>query len=84
MLTLITKITQGALVLSGSHNDINVLQRSLVFASLVEGNYPSMNVNINGHNYNKGYLSSVDYFCEDNLQPRRREEEEICTRAREC
>ena len=33
----------------GSHNDINVLRRSHLFAKLAEGTTPEVNYSINGH-----------------------------------
>ncbi|KAK9221088.1 hypothetical protein WN944_009513 [Citrus x changshan-huyou] len=40
--------------LPGSHNDINVLDRSPLFKDLAEGRVPSVNYSINGHNYTMG------------------------------
>lgn len=39
----------------GSHNDINVLHRSPLFAKLAEGKAPEVNYSINRHDYMMGY-----------------------------
>ncbi|XP_021305553.1 uncharacterized protein LOC110431162 [Sorghum bicolor] len=39
----------------GSHNDINVLNRSPLFDNLAEGKAPEVNFSVNGHNYVMGY-----------------------------
>ena len=39
----------------GSHNDINVLHRSPLFAKLAEGKAPEVHYTINGHDYKMGY-----------------------------
>lgn len=41
--------------LPGSHNDINVLDRSPVFSLLAEGRAPPCHYSINGNNYSMGY-----------------------------
>ncbi|XP_047306641.1 uncharacterized protein LOC124910061 [Impatiens glandulifera] len=41
--------------LPGSHNDINVLERSNVFCEITSGESYPVNYYINGHNYNTGY-----------------------------
>lgn len=41
--------------LPGSFNDINVLHRFHLFDRLAQGEAPSVNYTINGHNYDKGY-----------------------------
>jgi hypothetical protein len=41
--------------MSGSLNDINVLDRSPIFTALVEGRTAPINYTINGHEYIMGY-----------------------------
>jgi hypothetical protein len=47
--------------MSGSHNDINVFQRSLVFRRLCNGELSPCNYTVNDRDYNMGYYPSDIY-----------------------
>ena len=49
---------------AGSNNDINVLNRSLVFDEVLEGRAHEVNYNVNGNNYNMGYYLTYGIYPE--------------------
>jgi len=46
----------------GSLNEINVLDRSLIFAALAEGHTTPVNYTINGHEYTMGYYLAAEIY----------------------
>ncbi|XP_028071490.1 uncharacterized protein LOC114273868 [Camellia sinensis] len=49
--------------MSGSHNDLNVLDRSPLFSDLAQGKAPHVHYTLNGHTYN------MDYYLADGMYP---------------
>jgi hypothetical protein len=47
----------------GSHNDINVMDRSPIFTELAEGTGPSVDFNVNNNNH------TIPYFLADGIYP---------------
>ncbi|XP_071712673.1 uncharacterized protein [Rutidosis leptorrhynchoides] len=55
-------IWHAFLEMTGSSNDINVLNQSPLFDNLKKGTTPSAPFEVNGHNYTKGYYLADDVY----------------------